>query len=98
MKLICVGGLSSGCGKTSLVCLLLKALPGWAAMKVTPCRADDVCPRGQDCEACQPPEGRFEVQIDQEITERPRKDTARFAADGNYRTGWQDGVAQCRKK
>jgi hypothetical protein len=27
-----------------------------------------------------------------------RKDSARFAADGNYRTGWQDGVALCRKK
>jgi hypothetical protein len=27
-----------------------------------------------------------------------RKDAARFAADGNYRTGWQDGVALCRKK
>ena len=27
-----------------------------------------------------------------------RKDAARFAADGNYRTGWQDGIALCRKK
>lgn len=27
-----------------------------------------------------------------------RKDAARFPADGNYRTGWQDGLAQCRKK
>jgi hypothetical protein len=27
-----------------------------------------------------------------------RKDTTRFAADGNYRTGWQDGLALCRKK
>jgi hypothetical protein len=27
-----------------------------------------------------------------------QKDAARFTADGNYRTGWQDGVAQCRKK
>jgi hypothetical protein len=27
-----------------------------------------------------------------------QKDTARFNADGNYRTGWQDGVAQCKKK
>lgn len=26
-----------------------------------------------------------------------RKDTTRFAADGNYRTGWQDGLAQCRR-
>ncbi len=26
-----------------------------------------------------------------------RKDTARFGNDGNYRTGWQDGLAICRK-
>ncbi len=27
-----------------------------------------------------------------------RKDAVRFGADGNYRTGWQDGLALCRKK
>lgn len=27
-----------------------------------------------------------------------RKDSTRFAADGNYRTGWQDGRAICAKK
>ena len=27
-----------------------------------------------------------------------QKDAARFSTDGNYRTGWQDGVAQCKKK
>ncbi len=27
-----------------------------------------------------------------------RKDAMRFADDGNYRTGWQDGVALCKKK
>lgn len=27
-----------------------------------------------------------------------RKDAERFKTDGNYRTGWQDGVALCRKK
>jgi hypothetical protein len=27
-----------------------------------------------------------------------RKDATRFASDGNYRTGWQDGLALCRKK
>ena len=27
-----------------------------------------------------------------------RKDAARFAADGNYRMGWQDGIALCRKR
>lgn len=25
-----------------------------------------------------------------------KKDPARFASDGNYRVGWQDGFAQCR--
>jgi hypothetical protein len=27
-----------------------------------------------------------------------RRDGTRFAADGNYRTGWQDGLALCRKR
>ena len=27
-----------------------------------------------------------------------RKDAVRFASDGNYRTGWQDGIALCKKK
>lgn len=27
-----------------------------------------------------------------------RKDAVRFSADGNYRTGWQDGLALCRPK
>jgi hypothetical protein len=27
-----------------------------------------------------------------------RKDAARFGSDGNYRTGWQDGLAICHKK
>jgi hypothetical protein len=27
-----------------------------------------------------------------------RKDAARFGGDGNYRTGWTDGVALCKKK
>ena len=27
-----------------------------------------------------------------------RKDAGRFAGDPNYRTGWQDGIALCRKK
>jgi hypothetical protein len=27
-----------------------------------------------------------------------RKDAVRFGNDGNYRTGWQDGLALCRKK
>jgi hypothetical protein len=27
-----------------------------------------------------------------------RKDADRFGRDGNYRVGWQDGLAQCKRK
>jgi hypothetical protein len=27
-----------------------------------------------------------------------KRDPARFASDGNYRVGWQDGLAQCKRK
>jgi hypothetical protein len=27
-----------------------------------------------------------------------KKDAVRFGSDGNYRIGWQDGLAQCKKK
>ncbi len=27
-----------------------------------------------------------------------KKDDARFGSDGNYRMGWQDGLAQCKGK
>jgi hypothetical protein len=27
-----------------------------------------------------------------------RKDAERFGSDGNYRVGWQDGLAQCKRR
>lgn len=27
-----------------------------------------------------------------------KRDTVRFGNDGNYRTGWNDGLAQCKKR
>ncbi len=95
MRLICVGGMSSGCGKTSLVCLLLRALPGWAAMKVVPSRMGHVCPHGRDCDACEPPEGAFEVAIDEEIRERAGKDTARFAEAGASHVALVRALPEC---
>ena len=93
--MICVGGCSSRSGKTSVACLLLKAFPGWAAMKVTPCRTDDVCPRGDDCGACRPPEGLYEVTLDAEIPERPRKDTGRFVQAGASQVAFVRALPEC---
>jgi len=95
VKLICVGGCSSRSGKTSVACLLLKAFPGWAAMKVTPCRTDDVCPRGDDCGACRPPEGLYEVTIDAEIPARPRKDTGRLVEAGASHVAFVRALPKC---
>lgn len=85
MKVICVGGSSSHCGKTAVVSLLLKAFPGWAAVKVTPCRSDEICPRGDECGACKPPDGPYEIV---ECPESPGKDTARYLEAGASRVLW----------
>ena len=95
MNMVCIGGLSSGCGKTSVACLLLKAFPGWAAAKVTPSRPDDVCPRGSHCDACRPPEGSYEVLFDAQIPERPGKDTSRFAEAGASRVAFVRALPGC---
>lgn len=88
MKTICVGGTSSHCGKTALACLLLTALPGWAAVKVTTCRLDEACPRGDDCGACGAPESGYEVVTDRERLMLAGKDTARFIEAGTGPVVW----------
>jgi len=88
MKIICVGGTSSNCGKTAVVCMLLKALPGWAAVKVTPSRHEEVCPRGHDCSACRPPESRYEIITDTDILALEGKDTARYISCGTDKVMW----------
>lgn len=88
MKIICVGGTSSNCGKTSLVCMLLKALPGWAAVKVTPCRSEETCPRGHDCSACRAPESRYEIITDITDLGLEGKDTARYLDYGAKMVLW----------
>jgi hypothetical protein len=32
------------------------------------------------------------------VSGREQKDAARFRDDGQYRTGWQDGLALCKKR
>ncbi|HEY9854199.1 MAG TPA: hypothetical protein V6D05_00590 [Stenomitos sp.] len=88
MRLICVGGAWSASGKTSVVELLLRAFPGWAAIKVTPSRPEEVCPLGTCCGACQAPEGPYEVITEPAILAETGKDTARFQAAGASEVAW----------
>jgi len=94
VKLIGVGGLSSGCGKTAVACLLLKALPGWAAIKVTPCEAERACPHGRDCTACEPPEGEYEIVTDRTSLAAEGKDTARLLEAGAARVAWVRAIPE----
>lgn len=88
MRQIVVGGGWSSCGKTSVVELLLKALPGWSAIKVTPSRPDEICPLGTCCGACAAPEGPFEVITDPAVLAQTGKDTARYLAAGAAQVAW----------
>ena len=88
MRTICVGGASSNCGKTSTVVLLAKAFPGWAAVKMTPCRPEAVCPHGNDCGACIPPSGPYEIITDRRLLSAVGKDTAQYLDAGVSRVMW----------
>lgn len=88
MRRLYVGGAWSSCGKTSVVELLLRALPGWSAIKVTPSRPDEVCPLGTCCGACAAPEGPFEVITDPAVLAQTGKDTQRYLAAGAAEVAW----------
>lgn len=83
-----VGGTWTSSGKTSLVELLLRAFPGWAAIKVTPSRVQELCPIGHCCGACKPPEGPYDVILDPEVLAQPGKDTARYLEAGAMKAAW----------
>lgn len=95
MKTICVGGSSSNSGKTSIVNLLLTAFPGWAAIKVTPCRPNHACPHGVGCGACVPPAESYEIISDLRIIDRPDKDTSGFLDAGASRVLWIRSLPPC---
>jgi len=105
----CAGSLCA-----SLPVAVLLVLAGCAQMAPSPDgRAPDAAPRSTAppiAPNAEPPPpavnlSGFPLQYRQgyadgcaSATGAERKDAARFAADGNYRTGWQDGAALCRKK
>ena len=91
MRVLGVGGTSSGVGKTAVVCLLLEALPGWGTLKTS-------VYRGNDPTRDEPlPEG-FEIIHDPAVLDRYGTDTARYGGAGSARVRWlrseRDGLAE----
>lgn len=72
MRVIVVGGTSSGVGKTSLVRRLLEVLPGWGALKTSPHHG----------------EGELEIVRDEATLRQPGSDTSRYLHGGASRVAW----------
>ena len=85
---VAVGGFSSNVGKTTLVCDLLKALPGWEAIKLTRGHYRSC---GRDPEACCVSDLLREepvVRSGREANYQAGKDTGRFWDAGAANVHW----------
>jgi molybdopterin-guanine dinucleotide biosynthesis protein len=88
MKIICVAGASSGVGKTTVACGMLRHLPGWAALKVTRSHRHGPCPHRKGCNVCatlQQPYRLLEMAPGKDV---PGKDTWRLREAGASRVLW----------
>lgn len=85
---VSVSGFTSGVGKTTLICDLLGALPGWEAIKVSRGR---YCLCGKDISDCQVGhESTEEPQVysGREMNYLPGKDSARYWDAGAVNVHW----------
>jgi len=83
-----VGGLTSEVGKTSLLCELLRAFPGWEAIKTTRGHYRSC---GKDPHACCVShllEAEPVVRSGRELTYSPGKDTGRYWESGAANVHW----------
>jgi hypothetical protein len=84
---VVVGGHSRNIGKTSVVCGVIRALPGWnwTAIKITQF-GHGVCSR--DGEACDCSDPAHPIAVSQETGATPSTDSGRFLAAGAARAFW----------
>jgi molybdopterin-guanine dinucleotide biosynthesis protein len=85
--ILVVGGHSRNVGKTSVVCSLLKALPGkWTAIKITQFGHGVCSNSGADCECATDPDHPF--AITRESHRESGTDTSRYLAAGAAESLW----------
>ncbi len=88
MKIICVAGASSGVGKTTVACGLLRLLPGWAALKVTRSHRRGPCPHERGCTVCATLDRPYRLLEMTPENDLPGKDTWRLRQAGASRVFW----------
>lgn len=102
MRIICVAGSSSGVGKTTVACIMLRRLPGWAALKVTRSHRRGPCPHQRGCNVCATLERPYRLLEMTPENDLPDKDTWRLRQAGASRVFWliarPEAVARGLKK
>ena len=103
MKIICVAGASSGVGKTTVACCMLRHLPGWAALKMTPSHRGGPCPhRQRGCTVCASLDRPYRLTEMTPENDLPGKDTWRLREAGASHVFWlvarPEAVARGLKK
>jgi len=88
VPIITVSGAHSGVGKTKVAEILLRALKGWSALKVTVTHREGKCPARKNCHTCDELKDDFLIISDKKIIEAKGKDTARFKEAGAKKTLW----------
>jgi molybdopterin-guanine dinucleotide biosynthesis protein len=88
MRIICVAGASSGVGKTTVACGMLRHLPGWAALKVTRSHRRGPCPHGRACNVCATLKRPYRLLEMTPENDLPDKDTWRLREAGALRVLW----------
>jgi molybdopterin-guanine dinucleotide biosynthesis protein len=88
MKIICVAGASSGVGKTTVACGMLRRLPGWAALKVTRSHLGGPCPHRKGCNVCATLKQPYRLLEMAPGKDAAGKDTWRLREAGASRVFW----------
>ncbi len=87
-RIIVVGGVHKGAGKTTLTCFLLDRLEGWGALKVTTTHEGTVCPVLASCTACGELKGPYMEVRDPAILDESETDTWKMGRSGAARVTW----------
>lgn len=87
-RIIVVGGVHKGAGKTTLACFLLKHLPGWGALKVTTTHEGVICPVDAACTTCGEVRGPYELLLDPAVLLRAATDTWKMTRAGASGVAW----------
>jgi molybdopterin-guanine dinucleotide biosynthesis protein len=86
--IIAVGGLTSNVGKTTLLCELLRALPGWEAIKTTRGHYRSCGKDPHTCCVSDLLESEPVIRSGRELTYSPGKDTGRYWDAGALNVHW----------